>query len=335
MWVAIVGSCRASAPEGWSIHFPDEFAKACFALGESLAENGHKLVIAHANEPVADKFAKDGFESKCRSLGRPIDIRVAETPSKVWAQAHLHAVTEADAVIAVGGADGTYTAAQAAILAGKRLIPVPCFGGAARSILLAEYSSTRVVTDRMRRLNLIKPDGNDQWIHELCEVVIEVLRDFPRILVIHGHSRDRLALCEVLRAIEPKIPPPVVMQATKPSGYSIPDEFDRYARAADAAIALITPDDCGIAVVDDQGADIPARSARTLHLRARQNVWVEVGWFWGRLGIDRMMLLTKGKDIEIPSDLRSINSQDYFESPAERSFDIRHFVNLLRDRPVA
>ena len=37
--------------------------------------------------------------------------------------------------------------------------------------------------------------------------------------------------------------------------------------------------------------------------RARENVWVEVGWFWGRLGRERVFLWLKD-EIKLPSDLQ-------------------------------
>jgi predicted nucleotide-binding protein len=60
------------------------------------------------------------------------------------------------------------------------------------------------------------------------------------------------------------------------------------------AVALLTPDDIGRASAD---AD--------LRPRPRQNTLVEIGWFWGRLGRDRVLLLVK-EELELPSDLQEV-----------------------------
>ena len=48
--------------------------------------------------------------------------------------------------------------------------------------------------------------------------------------------------------------------------------------------------------------------------RTDDHVWVEVGWFWGRLGRDRVLLLVRG-DVEMPSDLLGIEHGTYKTSP--------------------
>ena len=60
--------------------------------------------------------------------------------------------------------------------------------------------------------------------------------------------------------------------------------------------------------------------------RARQNTWLEIGWFWGRLGRDHLMLLVKG-DIEIPSDLRGLEYYSYHENVAEVANRIQQFYD--------
>ena len=48
-------------------------------------------------------------------------------------------------------------------------------------------------------------------------------------------------------------------------------------------------------------ASLPAVESRTNRPRARQNVVLELGFFWGKLGRERVCALVKG-DIEKPSD---------------------------------
>ena len=63
-------------------------------------------------------------------------------------------------------------------------------------------------------------------------------------------------------------------------------------------------------------------------MRARQNVWLEVGWIWGRLGRNKVMVLCKG-EIEIPSDLHGLEYYRYDASPLEVTESVRAFVRQL------
>ena len=60
------------------------------------------------------------------------------------------------------------------------------------------------------------------------------------------------------------------------------------------AIILLTPDDTGGKVGD------------TPRPRARQNVILELGYFIGKLGRDKVCALATSADMEIPSDMAGI-----------------------------
>src|SRR5262249_7084814 len=117
----------------------------------------------------------------------------------------------------------------------------------------------------------------------------------PKLMIIHGHSRDREELKRKLD--ESNLVGPVIVLAEKLTPTEpIPIKFERFAATVDGAIALVTPDDPGA--------------------RARENVWVEVGWFWGRRGRDKLLLLTK-ENVTIPSDLGGVESVEYASSPVD------------------
>jgi len=90
-----------------------------------------------------------------------------------------------------------------------------------------------------------------------------------------------------------------------------------------AQIAVATPDDIGSLAGD-----------RLQSMRARQNVWLEIGWIWGRLGRNKVMVLCKG-DVEIPSDLRGLEYYRYNTSPLEVTESVRAFVGQLVSRAKA
>ena len=66
-------------------------------------------------------------------------------------------------------------------------------------------------------------------------------------------------------------------------------------------------------------------------LRARQNIWIEIGWIWGRLGRNKLILLCKG-NIEVPSDLQGMEYYSYSDSPLEVTESIRAFIHQLAGR---
>lgn len=106
------------------------------------------------------------------------------------------------------------------------------------------------------------------------------------------------------------------------SGATLPEKWEHLANDIDGAIALVTPDDVGS--LADTGDTSPSTERR-----ARENVWIEAGWVWGRLGRERL-LLVRQDDTEIPSDLRGSDVPEYHESPREAEQTIRDFVASIR-----
>ncbi len=78
------------------------------------------------------------------------------------------------------------------------------------------------------------------------------------------------------------------------TGKTIIEKFEHYSNVS-FAIVLLTPDDIG-AAKDDQS---------NKKQRARQNVILELGYFLGKLGRDRVCALYKS-DVEIPSDYKGV-----------------------------
>jgi len=70
------------------------------------------------------------------------------------------------------------------------------------------------------------------------------------------------------------------------------EKFEDFASRAGFAVVLMTPDDMGHA----------AGNEKDKKPRPRQNVVLEMGYFVGRLGRARTLVLTKG-EVEMPSDV--------------------------------
>jgi predicted nucleotide-binding protein len=113
------------------------------------------------------------------------------------------------------------------------------------------------------------------------------------IFLVHGH--DDAALHEVARFLERLEQDVIVLREQPNQGRTIVEKFEDYA-AVGFAVVLLTPDDRGG----------PARVAsEQQQFRARQNVILELGYFLGRLGRNRVCALYKN-GVEIPSDYSGV-----------------------------
>ena len=118
------------------------------------------------------------------------------------------------------------------------------------------------------------------------------LRSIP-IMLLHGHdTQGPLELENYFHRQFSHVVPLAMIQTTAGAA-SLPEKFETLAGRVRGAVALLTPDDVATSIAEGVGG-----------LRARQNAVLEVGWFWGRLGRDRCLLLVRG-DLEMPSDLGS------------------------------
>jgi len=338
MQIATFGSWIEGRPDSpWvSRGGRQQFEDACRAIGKAIANLGHTVVVGSSNPRTADRLIVDGvLASEQVSEQRVPNIRVIRPYDETVDYAklsddHPHsfrfsdriglkaagvkvlAVKDADAVLTIGGGEGTYMAGLAAILADKPLIPIASFGGASRYLIEAARQLKGIT-------NL--DDLNHPWGAGLLESgVIARLRRPLRILLVHGRSNDWQDLKNWLvtkMAVDVR-----VMKEEFGDGKTLPEKFEQLARGADGAIALATPDDIG---------GLAGESAGTPAFRARENVWIEYGWFWGRLGRKRVMLLHKGQ-VLVPSDLNGLEYYSYVRDPLDESERIRTFLERLRSR---
>jgi hypothetical protein len=238
--------------------------------------------------------------------------------------AHILAVQRANVVIVVGGTEASYNAAITAAELRRRIILIPGFGGAARAVLklyprhvYAEISPHRYW---MR---------SSDWVAHFAVDLKRSLLSYPRVLIIHGRSRDRHIVKQILSEMNlPGIDDAVIMEEQGEGSPNILNLFEWLARQVDAAIAVATPDDIATEVIDEKGELITSHR-RQRQYRARQNVWLEVGWFWGMLGFDKILVLVKGH-LEIPSNVSGVRFVRYDISPRNVEPIIRNFIENLR-----
>jgi len=111
--------------------------------------------------------------------------------------------------------------------------------------------------------------------------------DMSKVFIVHGHADG--ARETVARFIEQLGLTAVILHEQANRGMTIPEKLIAHGDVG-FAVVLLTPDDVGRAKGEIE--DKP---------RARQNAVLELGYFVGRLGRDKVCALLKG-DIEMPSD---------------------------------
>lgn len=127
------------------------------------------------------------------------------------------------------------------------------------------------------------------------------------VFIIHGHDElNLLRLKSVIR--EQWKLEPVVLASTAGKGRSMIEKFEQEAQRACFAVALLTPDD-------------NISSEKGEYAQARPNVVFELGWFYGRLGRERVTILLK-KGTKLHSDLEGISRIEFKESVEETATHI-------------
>jgi hypothetical protein len=187
------------------------------------------------------------------------------------------------------------------------------------SWLRLAFASYPYTVDSVLRLRQFSEEIASSVRPEVGAIPVEFfpVRSLP-LLIIHGH--DQLAVLDLkdfLYSAFPNVVPRQMMLETSGS-LSMPEKFESTVRDAEGAIALLTPDDTG-AALSIEGS---------LQPRARQNVIIEVGWAWGKLGRDRFLLLIRG-NVEIPSDLSGVDVHRFSNTPRECSEAVRAFVQKV------
>jgi Predicted nucleotide-binding protein containing TIR-like domain len=179
------------------------------------------------------------------------------------------------------------------------------------------------IVDRIVRLRQFAYEAARRGIQANTPVAVGALPIVHRpiravpLMIVHGHDLGaRLELENFLLRRFPHVKPMVMVHETD-AAMTLPEKFERIASEVKGALALLTPDDLVTTLKTD-----------TEQLRARQNVIVEISWFWGHLGRGKCLLLMRG-DLEIPSDLSGVEVHRFSTSPTECSEALRDFISKL------
>jgi predicted nucleotide-binding protein len=110
------------------------------------------------------------------------------------------------------------------------------------------------------------------------------------VFIVHGH--DQAAKHTIAGFVRRLGLNPIILDEQVNRGQTIIEKFEENADEAGFAIVLLTPDDVGA----------PKDKQDQLKPRARQNVVLELGYFMGKLGRERVCPLLKD-EVEKPSDI--------------------------------
>lgn len=117
------------------------------------------------------------------------------------------------------------------------------------------------------------------------------------VFVVHGHNNE-IKEC-VARVVTKLKLNPIILHENPNSGNTIIEKFEEFASKASFAIIILSDDDTG-----------KSNSETDYNSRARQNVILEMGYFMGKLGRNRVFILKNG-NIEEPSDVIGIVYNNY------------------------
>ena len=132
--------------------------------------------------------------------------------------------------------------------------------------------------------------------------------------MIHGH--DTNSLLRLKDFINKLGLNSIILNEQPNNGMTIIEKFEHFANKCAFALALLTPD------------DLQASELSTGEIyRARQNVILEMGWFMGKLGRPKVVLIHAGS-VELPSDITGLVYLEFQKNISEIS-------EMLRDELIS
>ena len=140
-----------------------------------------------------------------------------------------------------------------------------------------------------------------------------------KVFLVHGHdSTNTLRLRTLLK--ERFALSPIILSEQPSRGRSVIEKFEAEAGDVSFAFVLMTPDDF-------------VTRPQPEYSQARPNVLFELGWFYGRLGRERVCILFR-EGTSVPSDLDGIVRIQFRNSIDEKLGEIETELKAARLLPI-
>jgi len=125
--------------------------------------------------------------------------------------------------------------------------------------------------------------------------------DLKKVFIVHGHDENLLLkVNNFLKLVDFE---PIILHKQLNKGKTIIEKFEHYSDVGYAVI-LMSPDDLACSAQDFDDTKEEERLS-LLKPRARQNVILELGFFIGKLGRDKVSIIYP-KTMEHPSDINGV-----------------------------
>jgi predicted nucleotide-binding protein len=137
----------------------------------------------------------------------------------------------------------------------------------------------------------------------------EINPELKKVFIVHGHDSGlREAVARLIESLDLE---PIVLHEQLNQGRTLPEKLEAHSKVG-FSVVILTPDDFGESKANIESLDPEVTEKdflqiypKVLKQRARQNVILELGYFWALLGRARVCALyTDG--VEIPSDFKGI-----------------------------
>ena len=160
--------------------------------------------------------------------------------------------------------------------------------------------SNRIMMNYPFNEGVIRPDITKRHFEQINEyasksiILLQQGGPIPNnnVFIVHGHDHEtKWELESFLRDLGLN---PIILHKMDSGGLTIVEKFIKFADQCDFAFVLLTP--------DDPSSEFTSHNAEG---RARGNVVLELGYFLGKLGRHRVVILQKG-NVEIHSDILGI-----------------------------
>jgi predicted nucleotide-binding protein len=135
------------------------------------------------------------------------------------------------------------------------------------------------------------------------------------IFIVHGRDdNSKLELVRMLERLHLKV---VILSEQPEKGRTVIEKLEQETMGVGYAFIILTPDDVGMESTSyEKAKNEKKRPDLDLHYRARQNVILELGYFVGKIGRNRVCCLYKG-DVELPSDIHGVVFKRFDKSISE------------------